>query len=229
MSTRQRILVTGKHGFVGQHVMYWMGVLCHVPVDTLEDGPSALLAMQWKGLPNYQSEAHYENVDWQFRQIEAAVQAGVTNITVVGTCLETVDNPPHYAKAKLELFERVSALPCTLKWVRLWYLYGLGQPEYCLLPRLHAAIKRGDKTFSIIDGSRDFMDVREAARLICHVAEQTEVNGIIDVCTGMALPVYSFCRRHMKHDAIELVADYPMPDFEPVSFHGNPEKVLSIK
>ena len=216
-----KLYVTGRSGFVGKHVMRVLGKRGIPIADTLDDA-NAIIHLAWAGLPNYESEAHYDNVGWQMDIIKGAVSRGIKNITIAGTCLESVPNPPHYAKAKLQLYHRVHALLPGVKWVRLWYLYGDGQNENCLLPRLRQAILSGAKEFHVVDGSRDFIDVSKAAECLCDIATQSRVIGIIDCCSGVATPVSEFCRRSEGDSQIHFIADYPPKEYEPKSFHGTP-------
>ncbi len=222
-----RILVTGQSGFIGKHVVCELKTRGHSVVEYLCENPDAIIHLAWSGLPNYESEKHFENVEWQTHFIYEAVNQGIKNITVTGTCLETVPNPPQYALAKLKLQANLAAILPELKWARLWYLYGDGQPEHCLLPRLTKAVMNHEKTFSVIDGERDFIDVKSVAKHLVLIAEQTEVTGIIDVCWGFAERVSEFCRKYVTN-GMELIPDYPTPSYEPFSFHGDRTKLNKI-
>lgn len=221
-----KILCTGKNGYVGRHVVAEILRQGHEINDKEYD---AVIDLAWHGLPNYSSVRHYENVCQSIDRLKWIVKEGVTNVTVAGTCLESVDKPPHYAKAKLAVLEEVEKLPCCLKWVRLFHIWGGdGERPERLVPQLMRAIEAKEPKFSVIDGERDFMRVTTAARYLVKAALQTEVTGIIDCCTGASLEVATFCERLKHTSPIEIVRDYPMPDYEPRVIVGNPTKLRSL-
>lgn len=218
-----RVYVSGQSGWVGRHVVPVLYERGHSVLTKLQDEPEAIIHLAWEGLPNYESVNHFKNIPWQIEFLKEAVLSGVRNITVAGTCLETLLDPPNYAIAKLALRALLTEILPEMKWARLWYLYGKDQPEHCLLPRLQ---KAQDK-FSVIDGARDFIDVSEAAKSIAMIAEQSSVTGIIDVCSGKAEPVKSFCIRHAPHKML-ITTDYPTPSYEMKSFHGDRSRLEQI-
>lgn len=207
-----KIYVTGRGGFVGRHVTDAIMDSKHALVGNLGAAPDAIIHLAWAGLPNYDSAEHYQNIAWQYDLLKTAAESGVQNITVAGTCLELAPRPPHYALAKIALRAKLEALQIRLKWVRLPYLYGDGQRPECLLPQLRAAVARGDKTFRVIAGSRDFMDVRAAAKFLVYRAELDSGSCAVD-CRGNYERVADFCRRHVPQ-AIEIAEDYPLPPWE---------------
>jgi dTDP-6-deoxy-L-talose 4-dehydrogenase (NAD+) len=215
-----KVHVTGSRGFIGRHVMRELvrrGIetLDHPDQCTPDD---AVIHLGWRGLPNFESTAHYENLHLQSDLFGRLRRRGVRNLTIPGTCLETVPNPPHYAKAKLALYDDVRE-HFDLKWIRLWYVWGQGQRPTGLVPSLFRAIANGKETFSVVDGERDFVHVRQAAfELVDATLESDSI--IKDCSSGSALAVDRFCREISGEYGIEIVRDYPAPAYEPFSFHG---------
>lgn len=224
-----RIVLTGGGGFVGRHVAPLVErVNSYYKTG---DHKKSLICLNWAGLPNYESWDHYQNIDIVLGIVMEAVRSGCTDVTIAGTCLERVDNPPNYALAKIELMKRLERrLPenVALKWVRLFYLYGPGQREECLMPSLKRAIERGDKRFRVVDAARDFTSVTSVAQHLVKIAMQNKVKGIIDCCRGHAIPVADFCRSKFPDSNIELIPDYPLPWYEPKVIVGNPALLYSI-
>lgn len=214
MHAAMTVMLTGRHGFVGRHVEWRLGVQCHTIVETFESQPNALMHLAWEGLPNYESEDHYTNVEWQAALIKEADRRGIKNITIAGTCLETVEHPPHYAKAKQNLCKWVMAMNPKIKWVRLPWLYGTGQRSECLLPSLQRAVKRGDKQFHVAPTKKVFADVANAAEMLCRVMHDTTMSGIIDWLPSSPVSVADFCRSHLFGHEMELIEDYPLKEYE---------------
>lgn len=223
-----RVHVSGSSGWIGRFVVARLKQTGHIVVDDPHKEPDALIHLAWERHPFNHPYSFDCNVDWNDDYLHRAVELGIRNITIAGTCLETLPKLTWYALAKLKTKEFAQAILPEVKWVRLWYLYGEGQRPECLLPRLQLARKRLHRTFSIIDGERDFVSVSYAAEKLVDIATQMRVTGEFDCCTGKAESVRSFCERHSTPGSIEFVTDYPMPHYEPRSFHGNPDRMLSI-
>lgn len=220
-----KVLLTGRWGYIGKHVEAELRKRGHE--ITHENNCDAVIHLAWKGLPNYVSSIHYENVWHQVQRLRLLANSGIANITVAGTCLEGVENPPQYAKAKLAIYEEVKELD-GLKWCRLFNVWGgEGEREERLVPQLRRAMARGDEKFHVIDGQRHFTRVTTVAFWLVRIAEQSQVTGVIDCCDKLR-SVEDFCTEFKRTSPIQIVKDYPMPPYEPQIFQGNPEKLLSI-
>lgn len=221
-----RFHVTGSRGYIGKTVVAELLRRGH---EVMDSGFEAVIHLGWSGLPNYESTRHYENVWPQVEQVRRWIFDGITNITVAGTCLEAVPNPPPYAKAKLALLVAAQALPMYLKWVRLHYVYGgVGERPERLVPQFQRAVRLNQPTFSVIDGEREFMHVETVARHLINIALQTEVTGVIDCCTGAPTPVADFLETLKRDPAMQILKDYPMASYEPRVIAGDPTKLNSI-
>ena len=142
---------------------------------------------------------------------EGASQAGVRRFVGVGTCFEYdldlgllgVDAPlkptTPYAEAKAAAFTALSRLlparDVEFVWCRLFYLYGEGEDERRLVPYLHARLRAGEAV-QLTSGTqiRDFLDVREAGRMIVDAALGTG-QGPVNVCSGVPVTVRALAER----------------------------------
>jgi nucleoside-diphosphate-sugar epimerase len=235
-----RVLVTGSTGYIGSYIMEHLRHLGHEPIrcqhrfehsvrgNVLKNygQPDKLIHCAWSGLPNYTSIDHYNNVEPQYRFIKNLVDSGLKDVTVLGSCLETIDKQTHYALAKRLLRQKLEALDINLKWPQLFYVYGGNDKPYKLLPQIRKAIERGQKTFSVLDGARDFIHIKQAVDDICRVSLQDKVTGQIQVGMGEAIPVVEFVKRYFHE--IEFVTDYPPNDYEPNVYFSSLQKLNSI-
>ena len=130
---------------------------------------------------------------------KACVQAGVRRFVGVGTCFEydlnpgflSVDTPlkptTPYAAAKaaafLTLSQYLAVAGIEFAWCRLFYLYGEGEDERRLVPYLRAKLAAGEIA-ELTSGNqiRDFMDVKEAGRMISEVALGNQ-QGPVNICS----------------------------------------------
>ena len=138
-----------------------------------------------------------------------AVHCGVKRFVGIGTCLEYQQNRRRrirsdatlkpislYASTKASTFMSLDALFRTcgidFAWCRLFYLYGDGENPKRLVPYLRKSLSHGQHA-TISNGSkiRDFIDVRDAGRLIARVATG-EITGPVNICSGNGISVRRF-------------------------------------
>ncbi|MEE3063120.1 MAG: NAD(P)-dependent oxidoreductase [Actinomycetota bacterium] len=129
----------------------------------------------------------------------------------VGTCAEydtsagllTTDTPlsPNtlYAACKAAAFQVLSSLldpECmTFAWCRIFYLYGEGEDERRLIPYIRKQMAAGQEVL-LTRGEqvRDFLDVKDAARMIADVAVGPQ-QGAVNICSGEETTVRQLAER----------------------------------
>jgi nucleoside-diphosphate-sugar epimerase len=131
----------------------------------------------------------------------------------------------------LETFQQEYSF--SLKWVRLFYLYGKGQNPNSLVSQLDKAIARGDKVFNMSGGEqvRDYLPVERVAEYLVKIALQDKVNGIINCCSGEPVSVKEFVKKYLNKinkDVSLNLGHYPYTDYEPMQFWGDNNKLKSI-
>ena len=228
-----------------------MDIACP-PVKCFEKmgSPDVLIHLAWDGLPNYSSLHHYEvELSRQYDFIKLMIKGGLSSLVVTGTCFEygmqpgqlsdsastKPINPYGYAKDALrqQLEYLKSKNPFNLTWARLFYMYGEDQPRGSLYPLLRDAVRRGDKSFNMSGGEqlRDYLPVEDVANQIVQLAEVQADIGPVNVCSGKPISVRSLVEHWLKENnwSIELVLGYyPYPDYEPMEFWGDTNKINFI-
>ncbi len=212
--------------------------------------PDVLIHLAWEGLPNYRSLHHYESeLPRQYFFLKQLVEAGLSSLLVTGTCFEyglqsgplsevmpaKPDNPYGYAKDALrqQLEYLKSSGDFNLTWSRLFYMYGAGQPGTSLYPKLQEAVLRGDKIFNMSGGEqlRDYLHVAEVARKIVQLALARQDFGTVNICSGKPVSVRRLVEQWIRDNGwpIELnLGYYPYPDYEPMAFWGDAERLNAI-
>jgi len=145
------------------------------------------------------------------RLLEAFIESNTQHFAGIGTCFEydlsfgnlSIDTPllptSSYASAKVELFHALQNLCVANKkswnWCRLFYLYGEGEHPNRLVPHLHKKLK-DDNIVDLTSGRqiRDFLDVKEAGRIIAQAAINMQ-KGPINVCSGIPITVREFAEQ----------------------------------
>lgn len=201
-----------------------------------------LIHLAWQGLPNYKELYHFEeNLMVQYQFLKKIITSGIKDITVSGTCFEygmregplSVDMPSDpqnaYALAKDTLRKFLQQLqtqiPFNLKWVRLFYTYGVGQSGKSILAQLQQALENGDEEFKMSGGEqlRDYLPVEKVAEKIVAASLSNDVNGILNCSSGYPTSIRNLVENYLKENNKHIrlnLGYYPYPDYEPMSFWG---------
>ncbi len=212
--------------------------------------PDVLIHLAWEGLPNYKSLHHFETeLPRQYLFLKGLIEAGLPALLVTGTCFE-------YGMQSGALSEKLTPLPCNpygyakdalrrqleflrgkhpfaLTWARLFYMYGEGQPKNALLPQLKEAVDRGESSFNMSGGEqlRDYLPVNKvAASLVALALRQTDA-GVVNICSGKPISVRNLVEVWLKDNGWTIALNlghYPYPDYEPMVFWGDNEKLKSF-
>ena len=211
----------------------------------------AVIHLAWTGLPNYKSLAHVETyLPQQIAFLKGVVAAGARRLLVTGTCLE-------YGMREGELAETLTPAPAvpyaiaknvlrqyledwcaergaSLRWARLFYMYGDGQNPGSLLAQLDRAIDGGETVFNMSGGEqlRDYLPVTEVARHLVALAEHDAFAGTVNVCSGVPISVRRLVEQHVaaRGATIRLnLGHYPYLDYEPRAFWGSARKLASLE
>jgi nucleoside-diphosphate-sugar epimerase len=142
---------------------------------------------------------------------EGAVRAGIRRFVGIGTCFEydlaagrlgvTTPLKPAtpYAQAKADTFLALARmLPpqgISFAWCRLFYLYGEGEDGRRLVSYLRTQLAAGRPAELSSGGQvRDYLDVREAGRMVAQAALGTR-QGPINICSGSPITVRALAER----------------------------------
>lgn len=204
-------------------------------------GDTTLLHLAWDFLSDYNSLSHIEEcLPQHYRFLKDLVKAGLKGMTVIGTCQEygpkhgplnsstTTDPQTAYALAKDSLRRSLQFLQkkydFTLRWARLFYIYGDNQDSRTLLGQLDRAIQEGQPTFNMSGGEqlRDYLSVGAVADGVVRIHKGLD-SGIFNVCSGNPISVRKLVEQHIekKGSPIELnLGFYGYPQYEPMAFWG---------
>ena len=239
--------------------MPWIDAVEYVAADVhaeelnivaLTEGVDALAHLAWPGLPNYQALFHFEhNLMADYRFIKRAVEAGVSQVLITGTCFEygmqsgplsehtepRPGNPYGLAKNTLRLFlENLQQVqPFTLQWARLFYLHGAGQNPNSLLAALERAVEAGDEHFNMSAGEqlRDYLAIEQAGAYLASILQQRDFNGVINCCSGQPVSVRALVEKRLQERGVSLslnLGHYPYAAHEPMAFWGCSDRLQKL-
>jgi nucleoside-diphosphate-sugar epimerase len=183
----------------------WWAAVCK-DIDTI-------IHVAWYVEPGMylQSSKNIDCLMGTLQMAKGAVKAKVKRFIGIGTCFEydltggmlAVTTPLRpltpYAGAKAAAFMVLSQwLPqqgVSFAWCRLFYLHGEGEDVRRLVPYLRAKLSAGEPA-ELTNGTqiRDFLDVREAGRMIV----ETALDGVqctVNICSGIPVAVRQFAEQ----------------------------------
>lgn len=217
---------------------------------TFFDRPDLLIHLAWTGLPNYNDAFHVNiNLKNQKLFLKNLITNGLKDLTVAGTCLEyglqegclseefKTMPTTFYGKAKDSLQQWLSPVcdqhRVSLKWLRLFYIYGEGQGVNSLYTQLRIAAKLGSKNFNMSAGEqvRDFLSLQDMAEQIVKASLQQKISGCINCCSGIPQKVVDFVKEQLTelHVSMQLnLGYYPYNTYEPMNFWGCVKKQKTI-
>jgi len=212
--------------------------------------PDVLIHLAWPGLPNYKDLFHFEtNLPGDYNFIKKMIVAGTKHVLVTGTCFEygmqcgqlseeTITLPSNpYGLAKDTLRKFLQGLQktqqFTLQWVRLFYMYGVGQNPKSVLAQLDKTIDNKETIFNMSGGEqlRDYLPVEEVANILVSLIEHPECNGIINCCSGKPISIRNLVEKRIAERKANIKLNlgfYPYPDYEPMAFWGKRDKINNI-
>ncbi len=212
--------------------------------------PDALIHLAWDGLPNYKSLHHFElELPRHYHFLKKMIEAGLTSLLVTGTCFEygmqsgalSEDTPTFpinaYGFAKDCLRKQLEFLRCertfSMIWARLFYTYGEGQSATSLYQQLLAAESRGDRSFDMSGGEqlRDYLPVTVVAQLIVELVMRRANAGVVNICSGRPISIQRLVEGWINENkwGIKMnLGKYPYPDYEPMVFWGDRQRLDSI-
>lgn len=215
------------------------------------DSPDVLIHLAWGNLSNFKDPSHIEEILPKHEAfLKSLIRNGLKDLSVIGTCLEygmvegelheEMDSAPTIAypiakdKLRKTLEELKQQFSSSLKWVRLFYMYGKGQSPKSILSQLDKALENHEPVFNMSKGEqeRDYLPVNLIAENIVIFALQQKIDGIINCCSNEPISIKQLVSDHLKkvNKTIELnLGYYPYTDYEPFKFWGNNKKQLKIK
>lgn len=218
------------------------------PFQTLGQ-PDVLLHLAWMDGFVHNSPAHFDNLPGHVRFLEKMAKSGVKLISALGTmheigfiegCIreETPCMPANrYGMAK-DALRRVTQLICTennvaFQWLRGFYIVGTSEKGASIFAKIVAAEGRGEKEFPFTSGQNqyDFLDYEDFCAQVAASATQTQVNGIINICSGRPEKLKDRVERFISDNgfAIRLAyGKFPDRPYDSKAVWGDDSKIRQI-
>lgn len=211
--------------------------------------PDICLHLAWKDGFAHNSQAHMENLSSHYIFIRNLLKAGLKHIAVMGSMHEigyyegavsenTPTNPlSHYGVAKNALRESTCLLckenDAIFQWLRAFYILGDDSKNNSIFSKICKMEEEGQKTFPFVSGKNkyDFLDIDELSDQIISVILQTEINGIINCCSGKPVSLADKVTEFIEKNHMNIKPDFgkfPERPYDSPAIWGDNTKIQKI-
>jgi dTDP-6-deoxy-L-talose 4-dehydrogenase (NAD+) len=211
--------------------------------------PDVCLHMAWRDGFKHNSDHHMGDLSDHYRFINSLLESGLHQIAVMGTMHEvgywegaitekTPCNPASmYGIAKNALRESTLLQgrenDAIVQWIRAYYIVGDDIRGNSIFSKIAQAAQRGDKTFPFTTGKNkyDFINVEDLASQISAVVSQTEVNGVINCCSGEPISLSERVEKFIKENNYNITLEYgayPDRPYDSPAVWGDDTKICQI-
>ena len=119
------------------------------------------------------------------------------------------------------------------QWIRAYYIVGDDKFGNSIFSKLLAAAEEGRTTFPFTTGKNryDFISVDDLGEQIAAIVDQTEVNGVINACTGEPMTLAERVEAYIRENDLNITLEYgAFPDrpYDTSGVWGDPSKIRRI-
>ena len=219
------------------------------PVRSFDEVPDACLHLAWRDGFNHKSTLHMSDLSGHYRFLKKMLDFGTGQVAAMGSMHEvgywegpidedTPCNPQSlYGVAKdalrRALFLECDREPFCLQWLRGFYIYGDDKDSQSIFGKLLRADQTGQETFPFTTGKNkfDFLTVRELGGQIAAAVMQTEVDGIINCCSGVPVSLADRVEGFIRENGLSIRLEYgayPDRPYDSPGIWGDPTKIRKI-
>lgn len=211
--------------------------------------PDVCLHMAWRDGFVHNSDNHLLDFSSHYSFLTSLINNGLKQVAVMGSMHEvgywegkidenTPCNPISlYGIAKdalrRSLIHYCNTHDCILQWLRAYYILGDDLKNHSIFCKLIQAANEGKKTFPFTTGKTkyDFIHVDELANQISSTVMQSDINGIINCCSGIPITLAEKVERFIEEHKLNIKLEYgAFPDrpYDSPIIYGDTSKINSI-
>lgn len=211
--------------------------------------PEAVIHLAWQDGFNHKAESHIKNLYSHYLFLKNMAEHGCRNISVLGTMHEVgyyegaIDEktpcfPLSYYGIAKNTLRQIMEVYCaeqqvSLKWLRAFYILGDDERSHSVFSKIIEFEKEGKETFPFTSGLNkyDFIAIDKLGELIVKAALQTEIKGIINVCSGKAVSLRDKVEEFIKDHHFKIrpqYGAYPSRPYDSPAIWGDITKLNKI-
>lgn len=213
--------------------------------------PDVLIHLAWRCGFVHNSPEHMSDLSAHFIFLRNMLLGGLKNFAVMGSMHEvgyfegridenTPCNPlSQYGIAKRTLQLSISEMidrefpDVSFKWLRGFYIYGDDERSNSIFSKILKANSDGQKSFPFNSGKNkyDFLHIDELSEQIVSASLQTEINGIINCCSGKPISLGDKVESFIKKKQLTIRLDYgkfPDRSYDSPEIYGDNSRIKEI-
>lgn len=213
--------------------------------------PDVLIHLAWRRGFVHNAPEHMADLSAHFLFLRNMLSGGLKNLAVMGSmhevgyfegCID--ENTPckpmsQYGIAKHALQVSLSEMinrefpDVSFKWLRGYYIYGDDGRSSSVFSKILKADAEGQKLFPFNSGKNkyDFLHIDELSAQVALASLQTQTNGIINCCSGVAVSLGEKVEAFIKDNKLNIRLDYgKFPDrpYDSPEVYGDNGKIKEI-
>ncbi len=188
--------------------------------------PDVLLHMAWRDGFVHSSLNHINDLPNHMQFISKMIQAGIKQVAVMGSMHEigfyegsinenTPCNPQSLYGISKNALRRIVELECKkqdciFQWLRGFYIVGNTEDGSSIFSKIVQAVHKGEEEFPFTMGLNqfDFLDYDVFCKKVSNVVEQSEVNGVINICSGRPEKLSERVERFIADNNFDIILKY---------------------
>lgn len=212
--------------------------------------PDVVLHMAWRDGFVHNSENHIKDLPEHYHFLVKMIDSGVKQVAAMGSMHEigffegsinesTPCNPQSlYGISKNAIREAIQLKAkeknCIFQWLRGFYIVGNTEDGSSIFSKIVQTAHKGGTTFPFTMGLNqfDFIDYPEFCKLVADTVEQSEIDGIINICSGRPQKLGDRVEKFIKENNFNITLQYgAFPDrpYDSKAIWGDDFKIKMIE
>lgn len=212
--------------------------------------PDVLVHMAWRDGFVHDSQNHILDLPNHMSFIRRMIDGGIKQVAVMGSMHEvgfhegsidenTPCNPQSLYGIGKNALRRIVELDCSkadviFQWLRGFYIVGNSSDGNSVFSKIMRASNAGNEFFPFTSGRNqyDFLDYEDFCKKVSAVVTQTEVTGIINICSGWPEKLSDRVEQFIKDNNLQIklgYGTYPDRAYDSKAIWGDNRKISAIE
>lgn len=211
--------------------------------------PNVCVHLAWRDGFNHNSLVHIQDFPTHFLFLKNLIDHGLSHLTVAGSFREYGNHegkanenlrciPENFytltktaLKDALEIYLKGKSV--CFQWIRPFTVYGDERLNNSLMSKILLWEKEGKTSFPFTEGNEeyDYILVNDLVKQIAAVLSQTEINGVIDCCSGKPTKLRDKIEEFIKENHLKIRPEYGAYKTRPYdskAIYGDNTKIKEI-